>query len=347
MSPGLLSVAETPLDPPRGAVVAVGDRAVPLADLLAGCLRMADSGDTAQADQAAADPDLAEAQRVFLAAGLAALVRPAAERAWVQVGLSPALPRDPALYGALHDLAATLLADGVATGFFFMHKRPGARVRFQAPSGGREALRARVLDWATHLAARGMVTAVEPAVYEAEAGLFGGRDSMRYAHDLFTADSLAWLRVHRRADAAGAPAWALSLLMARAVLDGLGIAGWEDRDVWDRVRAEAGRRLPDQARGQAGLDVAVRGIRGLWQDQDRLRAALPDWARAIAAEYRERAMDICARWRTEFFDRHDTGPGPRHAAAFHLVFHWNRGALSGERQMLLAEALGTPEPHRA
>ena len=214
-----------------GAVaVPVGDRVVALADLLAAH---------------PADEELADAREAFLAAGIATLAQPAEERRWVQVGLSRADRHGPALYGVLHDFATGLLAAGVATGFFFMHKPPGLRARFQAPPGGREALRGRVLSWADGLAAGGVTTAVVPAAYEAEAGLFGGRASMRHAHELFTADSLAWLRVHRRADAREAPAWAISLPMVRAVLDGLDVLGWEDRDVWDRVRCEAGRRTPE------------------------------------------------------------------------------------------------------
>ncbi|WP_367128703.1 thiopeptide-type bacteriocin biosynthesis protein [Saccharothrix sp. HUAS TT1] len=328
MSPGYLFGAPTLSST---VAVPVGERWVSLADLLAGRL---------------ADAESAEAREAFLTAGVAALAQPVAERRWVQVGLSPVNGRDPALYGSLHDFATGLLAAGIATGFFFMHKPPGLRVRFQAPPDGREALRGRVLSWADGLAAGGVTTAVVPAAYEAEAGLFGGRTSMRHAHELFTADSLAWLRVHRRADAREAPAWAISLPMVRAALDGLGILGWEDRDVWDRVRCEAGRRLPEPARAQPGLDVAVRGIRDLWRDQDRLVGSLPGWARDVVAWHRERALEVGRRWRSEFFDGHGAGPGPRHAAAFHVVFHWNRAALSGERQVLVAEALGTPAADR-
>lgn len=338
MSPDLLSRASARGAPPRAAAVPVGERSVPLADLLTGCLRMLDGNVPGPAD-----PELVEAQRAFLAAGLGALATPAGERRWVQVGLSPARGHRAPLCGELHDFARGLLDGGAATAFFFMHKAPGLRVRFQAPPGGREALRERVLRWADRLAAGGVTTTVASAVYEAEAGLFGGRSSMPYAHELFTADSLAWLRVHHRG---GAPAWAVSLAMVRAVLDGLSVVGWEDRDVWDRVRSEAGRRLPGGVSGQAGFDAAVRGIRLLWQDQDRLVGSLPDWARHVVARHRERALDIGARWRAGFFDDHDTGAGPRHAIAFHVVFHWNRGALSAERQVLLTEALGTPGADR-
>ncbi|WP_447002275.1 thiopeptide-type bacteriocin biosynthesis protein [Saccharothrix isguenensis] len=340
MSRGFLFGADAP---PSAVVVPVGGRLVALADVLAGCQWALDGRGQ---DPEPADPELAEARSAFLAAGLAALRRPPDEHRWVQVGLAPAIPRDPALYGALHDFAVALLADGGATGFFFMHKPPGLRVRFQAPPGGREALAARVLSWADGLTAGGVTREVVPAAYEAEAGLFGGRASLRYAHELFTADSVAWLRVHRRTDAREAPAWAVSLLMARAVLDGLGIVGWEDRDVWDRVRCEAGRRLPDAVRGQAGLAAAVGGLRELWHDQARLAGSLPGWARDVVVRHRECALEVGGRWRAEFFDGYGGGPGPRHAAAFHVVFHWNRAALSGERQVLLAEALGTPEPDR-
>lgn len=218
------------------ASVRVGHREISLADFLLGCLAIADGSIGEEGDS-----ELANAQRAFLVAGSAALSEVHGSCEWVQLGLRVDTSAGPRLYGELADAERALLNEGTAVNFFFMHKPPGLRVRFQAAAGQRDKLRVRTMAMAQRLPVR----EVRPAVYEPEACLFGGSTAMEFVHQLFTADSLSWLEVHRHRDRAGepVPAWAVSLLLLRAVFDGLGIVGWEDRGVWELVRGEAGRRL--------------------------------------------------------------------------------------------------------
>ncbi|MCP2258759.1 thiopeptide-type bacteriocin biosynthesis domain-containing protein [Streptoalloteichus tenebrarius] len=319
------------------SAVPVGERELSLTDFLAGCL------DTARGS-GPCDAELADAHRAFLAAGMAALRAGAEQREWTQVGLAARPDAQTVLPGLVADTARELLDHGLAVNFFFMHKPPGLRVRFQAAPGRFPELRRRVLGWAEELRARGTAQTVLPAVYEPETPLFGGPVSMRHVHELFTADSLAWLEVHRHADAREdlAPPWAMSLLLLRAVFDGLEIVGWEHRDVWHRVQWETGRRFPAEARSVSGLATAAEGIRRMWERPDALLRRLPPWAQRVAERHRAAALDIGHRWRAEYFHTVGADVGPRRAAAFYVVFHWNRGRLSAARQSLLAEALASP-----
>jgi thiopeptide-type bacteriocin biosynthesis protein len=171
---------------------------------------------------------------------------------WLHYGVVPVIGQHGALYGALRSAAVELLGGGHAHEFFFLHKPPGLRVRFQ-PAGDSLAqlegdLERRLHDWRRD----GLVDSWRGGAYEPEEYLFGGPVSMRSVHRVFTADSLAWLDFHSAGHEGGnrrpGPAWAVSLLMVRALLDALAIIGWEDLDVWDRLRWQAGRRLTDDAR---------------------------------------------------------------------------------------------------
>ncbi|MFE7135487.1 thiopeptide-type bacteriocin biosynthesis protein, partial [Streptomyces sp. NPDC057638] len=147
----------------------------------------------------------------------------------------------PELYAFLGEIALEVIGSGTASNFFFMHKPPGLRLRFQAREpGSREALYA---ELAARLGARsGLFDTPVRGIYEPESYLFGGPHAMPWVHDLFTADSLAWLHHHAERPAPLAD-WRLSLTLLRDLLDGLGIVGWEHRGVWETLQHEAGRAL--------------------------------------------------------------------------------------------------------
>ncbi|QEU96569.1 thiopeptide-type bacteriocin biosynthesis protein [Streptomyces kanamyceticus] len=273
--------------------------------------------------------------------------------AWLHFGVAPARRGQRELYAELHDLSRELLADGRAQEFFFLHKHPGLRVRWQTARPHRPdvegLLRQRLVAWQQE----GLIEAWHAGVYEPEEYLFGGPVSMRSVHRVFTADSLAWLGFHSephdgpagRKDAGVRPAWAMSLLMVRALLDALEVLGWEDLDVWDRLRRQTGRRYAADLRaaGTAGPAAQVgrieAALRAAWADLESLAAALPEAVRRHAEEFRVSVALAGERWLRSYFTAGDALIGPREAAAFAIVFHWNRAGLSVLRQALIAEAL--------
>ncbi|MFF9570688.1 thiopeptide-type bacteriocin biosynthesis protein [Streptomyces sp. NPDC014685] len=263
------------------------------------------------------------------------------ETSWVQVNLAPRSHAWPRLYDRLAGTARGLLDAGLAQEFFFMHKPPGLRVRFQAPGAvGFVPLRTELLDRLKEF--DGLAAPPVCAVYEPESYLFGGPAAMPGVHEVFTADSLAWLDRHaRRADGEGhtVPDWRLSLALLRELFDGLHIVGWEHRGVWEAVRTDTGRSFPGGLRDDA-LRQAAHGIRTYWE---RPRAQWPDglpeaW-RGWGEQHGEAMRRAADHWRTGYFESGEAVRGPRRAAAHAVIFHWNRGRLSLARQSLLAEAL--------
>ncbi|KOV73329.1 MULTISPECIES: thiopeptide-type bacteriocin biosynthesis protein [unclassified Streptomyces] len=308
--------------------------------LLADCLEDARAESLGTVPVAADDAGYADARRTFLTAGLHALRAHAPEAGWVQLNVAGtgALP-----YRQLATAARELTDTGQAGDFFFMHKPPGLRVRFRAAEPARaEDLRTALLrhldpgrqghSWGSPVA----------GVYEPETYLFGGPRSMPWAHALFTADSRAWLDVHTAvAGEPAPPGWRVSLALLHAVFDGLGIVGWEHRGVWQVVREEAGRRLPGGL-GAPDRRRAAAGIRAYWDlSPDARLDTLPKAWRDVLGEHLDAVRRAAERWRTHYFASGEATVGPRRAAAHHVVFHWNRGALSTARQCLLTEALVT------
>ncbi|MET9077312.1 thiopeptide-type bacteriocin biosynthesis protein [Streptomyces sp. NPDC004232] len=305
-------------------------------NLLADCLRDARGISLGTLPDIGDGPAYAAARRTFLTAGLSALRAAVPETGWVQVNLAPGRAAWRPTYRCVADTARDLIASGTVRSFFFMHKPPGLRVRFEAREPEHGLLRTELLHRFEGL--YGQTAAPVCAVYEPETYLFGGPPSMRLVHELFTADSLAWLD-HHTGDGTGELAdWRLSLALLAELLDGLGIVGWEHRGVWEVVRDDTGRRLG------TGLDEdaqrAVVGIRDAWQAGPRtLLAPLPAARRAAVEAHAEALRRGAERWRTAYFESGGAVVGPRRAAAYYVIFHWNRGRLSLARQSLLTHAL--------
>jgi thiopeptide-type bacteriocin biosynthesis protein len=245
------------------------------------------------------------------------------------------------------DTARKLIAAGEARSFFFMHKPPGLRVRFDAGRPDAEALRRELTHCFDDL--DGQLRPPLCGRYEPETYLFGGPPSMRYVHDLFTADSLAWLDHHDTIAAAAMTApeeggpepvsdWRLSLYLLGELLCGLGVVGWEHRGVWQVVRDDTGRRLGADLDDDARRAAA--GILAAWQaGGPGLLAPVPPERRAAIQAHGEAVRRAAERWRTGYFESGDAVIGPRRAAAHYVIFHWNRGRLSLARQSLLTHAL--------
>jgi thiopeptide-type bacteriocin biosynthesis protein len=284
------------------------------------------------ADRLGSEPvGLSVRERVFVDAGLAALDEFDRRPRWVQVDLPTSGVPSPDLYRTLAETFRDLLADPAVRNAFFMHKPPGLRLRFEVSDP----------DRATEVRRRlaGLAGGTGPAVYEPEAHLFGGPVSMRSVHRLFTVDSLAWLDYHAIGGRAAGPSWALSLTMLRALLDGLAVVGWEDIGVWDEVRSRTGRRLTGPALTHGDYARVAAEIRAGWADPERLAGQLAPEVRAISAAHRTATLAAASDWRRDYFTTPAAYLGPRAAAAYFVVFHWNRAGLTGIRQALLTEAL--------
>lgn len=295
--------------------------------------------------------ELRRARDRFVRAGLAGLALPDRSR-WLQIGLGQPATGQPRqeLFGRIAQLARGLLRDASVDNFFFMHKPPGLRLRFELAAGHPddlpEAICRRVERWRRDR----LLGQLEPGVYEPESRLFGGEPSMPYVHTLFTVDSLAWLDFHAGPAAGGAgagPAWLVSLSMLRALFDGLDITGWEDLDVWHRLRERAGRRLAGPGTELAGLPELAGAVRAAWRRPDRLTGQLPPRVGAILADHHAALRPAVAQWRSGYFCTHTAAIGPRSAAASYVIFHWNRAGLPPVRQALLAEALADREGRAA
>lgn len=326
----------------RSAWVCVEGCRLTLSDFLRFC-------STGEADVCV--PEIDRARDLFLQAGLDALAakKREAETGWLQVGVSvpdsAAVPAD--LYARVASLARGLLGSAAIDGFFFMHKPPGLRLRFELAVQNGALVAGRLDDEIRAWQAEGLVERVVPGVYEPESRLFGGPMSMHYVHRLFTADSLAWLDYHaspRHGENERGARWQLSLAMLHALFAGLDITGWEDLDVWDRVRGTAGRRLT-AVTTLAGFAQVAAQIRACWLQSDQNSAYLGPDEEKIVDAFRRAVLPVASDWRDGYFSTRSAYVGPRQAAAFATVFHWNRAGLSLTRQALLTEALIAREAH--
>jgi thiopeptide-type bacteriocin biosynthesis protein len=329
------------LSNPSSYKVAVGDIRLPLADFLVYCANSLGEREMPLSE----NQELAALRDAFLGAGLNALEMLTCSSSWVQVGLEvgPGVSYVE-VYRQLACAARELLEDSSVSNFFFIHKPPGLRVRFETTGAGRHRLEEGLYQRLTVWQREGVVARVVPGVYEPEHHLFGGLVSMRSVHELFTLDSLAWLDFHvLTASEEVGPAWALSLVMLRALFTGLHITDWEDLDVWDRIRRKTGRRLPEEALAQVEFATVAAEIQSQWFRHQAFLDELSPQGQRIAQSYQEATDPVTARWRSEYFTTRQAYIGPREAAAFFTIFHWNRAALSLARQALLTEALAARE----
>ena len=323
----------------------VTDHASSLGEFLAVCARSLTPGPGSGCEPYS--EELYQARDVFVRAGLEALAarRWQAGNTWLQIGIRPQEELGPRgeLCRQVACLARKLLSDSAVDDFFFMNKPPGMRLRFQTAAAASSADLADVVGAeVTRWRAEGLIDYVEPGVYEPESQLFGGPRSMSFVHALFTVDSLIWLDYHscRAVDGeAISPAWLVSLAVLRTVFAGLDITGWEDIGVWDRIREMAGRQLGED-KVSLPLYAEVAGeLRDAWSRRDRILDELHPAVKAIVAHHDSALLAGATLWRSGYFCQPRASLGPRAAAAFYVIFHWNRAALSRAEQALLAESL--------
>lgn len=285
---------------------------------------------------------------VFLQAGISALTSNDVNSNWVQVGLefgneSPS----NLIYSRTLSLVQELIAKQTICNFFFMHKPPGLRLRFELPhETNRHDVTEDIYQKVDFWRVEGVIDRFIPGVYEPESHLFGGPASMQSVHQLFTIDSLAWLSFHTRCDSdthVADPSWALSLIMLRALFTSLGIKDWEDLDVWDRIHRKTGRQLPVDAMKQPRVRNALTEIQARWSHPELGLKELSADAKQIAQNFENKIAPVTYEWRKSYFDTAQAYIGPREAMTFFTIFHWNRAGISFMRQALLTQALWARE----
>jgi thiopeptide-type bacteriocin biosynthesis protein len=283
---------------------------------------------------------------VFVRGGRAAVEALIRRGQWIQVSLS--MPTSEAsarqLHARIKQFVGALFSDTLIENFFFLFKPPGLRLRFEATGAVcrlTDLIRSETSKWK----ADGLVGAELWGIYEPETTLFGGPRSMKHVHPLFTLDSLVWLEYHSGFETcrnASVHPWYVSFTILRSLFDGLGIIGWEDLGVWEHIITRTGRELPADVSNWPEYPSVKSAVLTAWDGamdcfsqvrpqltQDSIFATCDDSIRAAAG-----------RWKASYFDSPDAWIGPREAAAYFTIFHWNRGRFSAPQQALIAESLG-------
>jgi thiopeptide-type bacteriocin biosynthesis protein len=257
---------------------------------------------------------------------------------WLRYDLDAVSPGPPtSLYATLGGTAAMLLHGRAATDLFFVHTPAGLRLRCLASQPNTADV-----AWQAALAearGRGWLAAWRPAPFEPSLQGFGGPEAMAAAHRVFTADSLAWLGYHARA-ARPVPTvarWSASLLMIRALTDGLGLTARESDDLWDRI-GRSTRRLQAFDPADPATRRLATALRAGWDEPGTLRDRLDPQQADLVATYESAVGPAAAAWRDA------AHPGWRHGVALAVLFHWNRAGMPVSHQRLLATALSRLTP---
>ncbi|PZG18046.1 thiopeptide-type bacteriocin biosynthesis protein [Nonomuraea aridisoli] len=273
--------------------------------------------------------DLAEAARVYQAAGLAALER-RAEADWYQVRVTFADWPSAETIGAerLGPLLDDLQQGGALAGWWFLRKYPCWRLRLL------QADTAAVNRRLNELARDGAITRWRPSVYEPETAAFGGPAGMRAAHELFCADSRGVLDYVRRAPGLGRRE--LSVLLIGGLLRAAGLDEFERGDVFARVAALRPALSEADVAHVGQLADTVRPFLALPAHPGSgpfAPGAAAEFAAPWLAAWQEAGGQLGAAATEGRLDR-----GVRALLAHVVIFHWNRLNLSARTQAVLAHA---------
>lgn len=273
---------------------------------------------------------------LLLGAGLLALRSAHTHSSWLEYRVPVPEDRRAVWYAALLREVTELRDRGEVENFFFVHKEPGVRIRFQVAPVARQSASGHLTAWLDTLTAQGLIDTWHRSVYEPEQYIFGGPVSMRSVHRLFTIDSLVWLR-HLSADRDPGPAWALSLTLLKSLFDELDVLEQEDRDVWDRLRRQTHRQF--HGAEPENWERVSAGLRRLWCLPSELRPLLRLPDEGLLDDFRRDVAAECEVWRQEYFLAPGAHVGVREAAAYFTVFHWNRARLPLDWQTAICESL--------
>jgi thiopeptide-type bacteriocin biosynthesis protein len=315
-------------------------------DLVLRSLRVDDLSSLCQG-QPMAMAELAALRDAFVDAGVARMRELCLSRCWLQVSVQfDPLGLQWCLFatGALQDRVRCWIEHGALEQFSFVHKPPGARLRFLGEQARLLPALSEALD---ELVRCGDFSAWSHGLYDPEPYLFGGETGLAIAHRFFTAESLAVLAFHRLRLRGEASLGMIrfSLLLIDLLLREIVADKWERWDVWCKMKL-AGRALSDRETAQA-LECsrpARQELAEFLDDPVRTRQRLSDRERRIVDEYCAALPAVAA----------EIGRALEHAALlwplreilpFWIVFHWNRMTfdLDVQRQMaFLMTAVSSP-----
>jgi thiopeptide-type bacteriocin biosynthesis protein len=249
---------------------------------------------------------------------------------WTQANLTLVAASDGyarLVCSAIPEALGRWLAQGLASEAFFMHKRPGLRLRVRSDRHRADPSLRALLGAA---AADGAIAGFTLGRYDPEQRLFGGPAGLALAHAFFTADSAAvW--AHVRATLGGQsviPAAAFSTALLVRLTDRLfdRFEGW---DMWCRVAELRGA----PAVVPAGFGAAVETGLALAADAGALAlAGLPP----DAVHVLEARLAALAGAAARAVDHGLLSVALRAVVPFWIVFHWNRLGLDLTAQQALA-----------
>lgn len=281
------------------------------------------------AARAGLTPDnLADAISTYHVAGTIALEQRDVSR-WHQVRVRPADRKaaERTLVVAVGPRLDGFVEEGGASGWWFMRKEPGWRIRLlDADTDAAGHLfselvaDATIAEWAT-------------AIYEPETAAFGGDDGMDIIHDLFQADTsgiLSYLR-HEQPPLGRRE---MSLLLISAMLAAAGLDRFERGDVFFRT-ATMRPTLVDAAE-LADLTKQLTSLLAVpVGDESPLFTA--GGPAAFAADWRAAFEESGGRLAAAAASGTPTR-GLRAILAHVIIFHWNRLGLSAATQAILTNA---------
>lgn len=288
--------------------------------------------DTAAAAAGIPEEDLADAERLYRAAGSHALATSTDPWQMIRISFADSRRAEGTLLAALAPCLDRLSAVGVIDGWWFVRKAGDWRIRLLG-AGTRHTVAMNIHPTLDQLAASGLIESWRHSVYEPEVPAFGGPTGMKITHELFIADTEGVLDYLRQQD----PALGrreISVTLVSAMLRAAGLEWFEQGHVWHLV---AGMRpLPGDVHADDGIQKLIAPIAtllagdvaGVFSPGAPLHHALP-WNDAFTRA----GADLRAADRAGELDR-----GLRRILAHQVIFHWNRLGLSARTQAILAHA---------
>jgi protein-L-isoaspartate(D-aspartate) O-methyltransferase len=216
-------------------------------------------------------------------------------------------------------------ATGTITGYHFLRKDGGIRLRVAPDNDRARHMLAQILD---SLAARRQIGSWVRGIYEPEVYAFGGPAAMDTAHRLFCTDSRAALAAAGRLDHHGPGPREIATLLICALLRAAGMDWFEQGDVWATV---AQHRPPPVLPPTERFPRALSAMHRLMTvDAAAPPEIEPGWQTRLAA-FETAGRELARLTRGGQLER-----GLRAVLAHHVIFTLNRAGLPAGQQSALA-----------